>query len=116
MKHREFIVRRGGKLRSTGTKAKTHIGQVRKPHADLERQLEAYKRKLNEAREDLAEAQEQQTATSEVLQVISSSRGELEPVFQAILENATRICEADLGSMALYEDGGFRNVARHGAP
>jgi GAF domain-containing protein len=69
-------------------------------------------RLLNELRESL----QQQTATSEVLGVISSSRGELEPVFQAMLENATRICEADLGSMALYEDGGFRNVARHGAP
>src|SRR5205823_11842615 len=58
----------------------------------------------------------QQTATSEVLQVISSSPGELEPVFNAMLENATRICEADLGTMALYEDGGFRHVALHGAP
>jgi signal transduction histidine kinase len=51
-----------------------------------------------------------------VLQVISSSPGELEPVFQAMLENATRICEADLGTMALYENGGFRHVALHGAP
>lgn len=40
----------------------------------------------------------------------------LEPVFQAMLENATRICEADLGTMALYEDGGFRHVALDGAP
>jgi two-component system, NtrC family, sensor kinase len=69
-------------------------------------------RLLNELRESLA----QQTATSEVLGVISSSPGELEPVFQAMLENATRICEADLGTMALYEDGGFRHFALHGAP
>ena len=65
---------------------------------------------------ELTEALEQQTATSEVLQVISSSPGELQPVFNAMLENATRICEADLGTMALYEDGGFRHVGLHGAP
>ena len=65
---------------------------------------------------ELSEALQQQTATSEVLRVISSSPGELEPVFRAMLENATRICEADLGTMALYEDGGFRHVALHGAP
>ena len=56
---------RGRKLRSTGTVAKTRVGRMRKPRADLEQQLETYERKLNEAREDLAEALEQQSATAE---------------------------------------------------
>ena len=69
-------------------------------------------RLLNELRESL----EQQTATSQVLSVISSSPGELEPVFQAMLENATRICEAKFGTMYFREGDGFRAVAMHGAP
>src|SRR5262249_45764331 len=64
---------------------------------------------------DLTESLERQTATSEVLQVISSSPGELEPVFQAMLENATRICEASYGAMWIREEDGFRVAALHGA-
>jgi signal transduction histidine kinase len=69
-------------------------------------------RLLNELRESL----ERQTATSEVLSVISSSPGELQPVFQAMLENATRICEAKFGTLQLRENGAFRVAAMHNPP
>jgi len=76
-------------------------------------------RLLNELRQrtdDLSEALEQQTATSEVLGVISSSPGELEPVFQAMLANAVRICEARFGNLYLHERGALRFVAGHNVP
>ncbi len=65
---------------------------------------------------ELSEALEQQTATSEVLGVISTSPGELEPVFQTMLANAVRICEAKFGSLYIREGDAFRTVATHNAP
>ena len=65
---------------------------------------------------ELTESLEQQTATADVLRIISSSPGELEPVFQAMLENATRICEAKCGMLVLREGDLFRHVALYGAP
>jgi hypothetical protein len=63
----------------------------------------------------LSEALEQQAATSEVLRVISSSPGELEPVFQAMLADAIKLCEASYGAMWRREGDAFRNAAFHGA-
>ena len=64
----------------------------------------------------LAEALEQQTATSEVLKVISSSPGELEPVFTAMLENAVRICDAKFGTMFRFDGKAFHQMAHLGLP
>src|SRR5438067_2942878 len=75
--------------------------------ADLQEQVSALTRELTEARQ-------QQTATSEVLRVISSSPGELEPVFQTMLANAIKLCEASYGAMWLREGDSFRNAAFHG--
>src|SRR5258705_2534880 len=112
----------GRKLRSTGTKANSRI---REPRAELEEKLKARarelenkldtsNRELNEARQHLAEALEQHTATSEVLQVISSSPGELEPVFQAMLANATRICGAKFGLLYRIEGDSARIISKLG--
>jgi GAF domain-containing protein len=76
-------------------------------------------RLLNELRQrtdDLSESLEQQTATSEVLKVISGTPGELKPVFDAMLANATRICEAAFGNLVLVQDDIPKVVALHGAP
>jgi two-component system, NtrC family, sensor kinase len=92
----------GRKVRSARTKPRTRIHSVGEPRANLERRL--------------AEALAQQTAASKVLQVISSSSGELGPVFQIMLESAVRTCEAKFGTLYLCADDGFRAVAMHNAP
>jgi signal transduction histidine kinase/DNA-binding FrmR family transcriptional regulator len=71
---------------------------------------------LQQRTADLSESLEQQTATSEVLQVISSSPGELDLVFRTILENATRICEANFGNLYLCDRDVFRLAAAHNTP
>src|SRR5215470_14080700 len=91
------------------------LGRTQKSQPASEKKLKAYacdlEQKLEARERELAEALEQQTAASEVLRVISSSRGELGPVFQAMLKNATRICGAKFGILFRYEGGLFHPAA-----
>ncbi len=84
-------------------------GRLQESYANLEKKVE-------QRTHELSESLEQQTATSEVLRVISSSPGELGPVFDAILENATRICEANFGLMYTYDGTLYHNAAMRNAP
>jgi signal transduction histidine kinase len=83
--------------------------RLQESYADLEKKVEL-------RTTELSESLEHQTATSEVLQVISRSPGELNPVFQTILASATRICDAQFGLLVLYENGGFRCTSVHNLP
>jgi hypothetical protein len=85
-------------------------GPERSPTSSLQEQVAALTientrlhNELRQRTDDLSEALEQQTATSEVLKVISGSPAELEPVFQAMLENAVRICDAKFGTLHRFD-------------
>src|SRR5262249_40416323 len=104
--------------RSARTSAKKDGARPRVKRIASDKTLEAHARELEKqlaARtRELSEALKQQTATSEVLQVISSSPGQLQPVFQAMLQNATQICEARIGILFRHENGAYTAVATLG--
>jgi signal transduction histidine kinase len=101
-------VHSGDEIETLAEQFNTMTSQLRESYANLEQKVEARTR-------ELSEALEQQTATSEILRVISSSPNDLSPVFEAILESALRLCDANLGFLFLYHDDAFNAVAQRGA-
>src|SRR5262245_21243711 len=95
-------------------------GRTRKSPPASEKKLQAYtcelEQKLESQTRELSEALKQQAATAEVLRIISSSSGKLEPVFDTILANATQLCGAKFGTLYLCDGEGLRIVATHNAP
>src|SRR5262249_49419765 len=102
-------IRTGDELEGLANQFNDMGARLQESYADLENKVET-------RTAELKETLEQQTATSEVLSVISSSPGDLEPVFQAMLANATRICEANFGIMYRYDSGQFELAALLNVP
>jgi signal transduction histidine kinase len=100
----------------TGDEVEALADQFNDMAGRLEESYAGLEQKVEDRTRELSESLEQQTATSELLRVISSSPGSLQPVFHTMLENATRICEAKFGILSLKEGDVFRVVAMHNAP
>jgi len=100
-------VRTGDELEALGDQFNSMAAQLKESYAGLERKVE-------ERTHELTESLERQTATGEILRVISSSPTDTQPVFDAILDSATRLCSARHGILFLYDHGAFRTVACRG--
>ena len=113
MRRRNKPVGKAAKTRSRRKVGRPTTAKIARPRkssgVDTAKRIALLEHRLNEALE-------QQAASSEVLKVISSSPGELEPIFQAILANATGICEAKFGVLFRYENGAFHAAAMLNAP
>jgi signal transduction histidine kinase len=102
-------IKTGDEVEGLANQFNDMAGRLQESYATLENKVE-------QRTAELSETLQQQTATSEVLDIISRSPGELEPVFEAVLSNATRICEAKFGTLQLFEDGKFTLGATFNPP
>jgi septal ring factor EnvC (AmiA/AmiB activator) len=92
------------------------IADLQRQLAECRAELDTAQRNLNETTTERDEALAREAAIADVLRVINSSPGELTPVFEAVLQSAVRICEANFGTLYLRETDAFRAVAMHNAP
>jgi GAF domain-containing protein/HAMP domain-containing protein len=102
-------IKSGDEVEALADQFNDMAGKLQESYATLERKVE-------QRTAELSESLEQQTATADVLRVISSSPGELEPVFNTMLDNATRICGAEFGILHKYENGAIQPIAFRGLP
>src|SRR5262249_48364356 len=112
VKRRGTAGRKTRRRKTTKAKPSSAAMSARRGHSAVPDRQEQLDRRTRERDEAL----EREKATAEVLRVISSSPGELEPVFQAMLANAVRICEAKAGNIYRWKDGTLRLVTTHNTP
>src|SRR5581483_915794 len=98
-----IAVRTGDELEALGEEFNRTAARLEESYATLEQKVEARTRELAAANAGLTEALEQQTATGEILRVISSSPTDVQPVFDAIVRSAVRLCEADISVVSRFD-------------